>query len=305
MKELVTELLREKYIVHDRTVLSTGSNGPAVALGNRMAVPLIDDEGVKQEIFIIRAQNMPSCTRMAARLVQSFISGGKILNRAVPFDWEMAWNFVSHEYEQTFNPQHWLAVYHNGKPVFEKGERHMLFDILEICAARHKGPYEESVPLAEKTLCQTGKNIRIDYEGNVALAVTLEEKQGRMGIILRSPGKTTTFNFTAAAKQGLRLNFAQCLGAAAAFLEGIQIAFMAGMNGEKIKRGLIARHSPEEKYTREAALRLTRLNAEIASLEAAFEVRYRPEKPEFTQLLIEAEKLAQKVLPMTASGGSR
>ncbi len=295
MNKLSTELLREKYLVQDPTAPS--DRGPVVALGNRMVVPLIDRNGEKQETLIVRAQNMHSCVRMAARLVQAFTSGGNITSRVPPyvFDWNAAWDAVSGDYEQNFNPQRWVAVYHRGKPVFEKGTRHALFDILENCAASHHGPYEECIPVAERMIQRTGKAIKIDYDGNVALVVNLTGAQGRMGIILRSPGKTTTFNFSVAAETGLVLNIPQCLNAAAAFLEGIQIAFMVGMNGEKIKRGIIARHTQEEKKTQEAALRLGRLNAEIVSLETHFDVHYRPEKPEFGTILNEAEKMSQKI----------
>jgi hypothetical protein len=300
MKELVTELLREKYVIHDPSahLASNKDKGPTIALGNRMVIPLMNEKGVIEETLVIRAQNMHSCIRMGARLIQSYMSGGKIADRPAPYDWQAAWDTVAGEYEQNFNPQRWIAIYNGGKIVYQSGERHSLLDILENCAASYKGPYDDCIPLAEKMIKQTGKVVKIEYDGNVAFVVNLEKLQGRCGIILRSPNKTTTFNFSVAAKTGMHLNFAQCLGAGAAFLEGIQIAFMVGMNGEKIKRGIIARHSQEEKQTREAARRLGRLNAEIVNLESTFEVRYRPEKPEFGQMLGEAEKLAQKILPV-------
>lgn len=296
MNKLSAELLREKYLVWDPT--AGVDCGPVVALGNRMVIPLIDKQGQKQETFVVRAQNMHSCVRMAARLIQAFASGGNILGRVPPyiFDWAAAWNSVCGDYEQNFNPQRWVAVYHQGKSIFEKGARHALFDILENCAASHHGLYEECVPIAEKMIQKTGKAIKIDYDANVALVVNLAGAQGRTGIILRSPGKTTTFNFSISTEEGLSLNIPQCLNTAAAFLEGIQIAFMVGMNGEKIKHGIIPRHSQEEKKTQAAALRLGRLNAEILNLETHFDVRYRPEKPEFSIILNEAEKMSQKMM---------
>ncbi len=86
------------------------------------------------------------------------------------------------------------------------------------------------------------------------------------------------------------------MSAAAAFLEGIQLAFMIGMNNIKIQLGIIERLSKDEKKNREAIRRLSRLSAEIANLENSFDVRYRPEKPEFQHTIMDAEKLAMKVL---------
>jgi hypothetical protein len=82
----------------------------------------------------------------------------------------------------------------------------------------------------------------------------------------------------------------------AAFLEGIQLAFLVGFNTEKIRLGIIERFSKEEKQTREAGERLVRLRHEVSNLEDTFEVRYRPEKPSFTMFLNQAETLAQKTL---------
>ena len=92
-----------------------------------------------------------------------------------------------------------------------------------------------------------------------------------------------------------QLNHPQCIGAAAAFLEGIQMAFLVGMNEEKIRVGKIERHSKEEQQTREARTRLGRLDAEISTLEGTFDVRYRPERPDFQDILQDAEKLAKSM----------
>ncbi len=86
------------------------------------------------------------------------------------------------------------------------------------------------------------------------------------------------------------------IGRVAAFLEGIQMAFMVGMNEEKIRLGKIERHSKEDKQTREGRLRLGRLDAEISTLEGTFDVRYRPERPDFQDILADAEKLAKTTM---------
>ncbi len=297
MKELVTELLREKFVIHDMAGSIKSGQGPTIALSNRMVITLKNDKGEIQETLIVRAQNMHSCVRMAARIVQSFNSGGPLLDRPSPYDWQAAWDLASGDYEQNYNPLRWVAIYQAGKVLFEKGERHPMLDIIEKCTGMVKGGYEESIQHAEDVIRKQGRVMRLEYDGNVALVLNLDKKQGRCGVILRSADKTRTFNFSIAAKTGSHLNFAQILGSGAAFLEGIQLAFQVGMNGEKIRRGIIARHSPEEKQTRESEIRLGRLNSEIANLEGTFDIHYRPEKPEFHRILVEAEELARKVLP--------
>ena len=299
MNDFSTSLLREKFIIHDPYADPGERKGPVVALSNRIVLDLKNDAGEIQESITIRAQNMHSCIRMGAKLLQSFRQGGLLLARANPYDWDAAWETTVNDYEQIYNPQRWVALYTKGRVLFEKGEHHPLLDVIEKCQAVNKGPYDDAVLMAEDAFKKTGKVVKLEYDGNVALVVNFQEREGRCGIILRGADRTTTFNFVASARAtpgAQAFNHAQVLTTAAAFLEGIQMAFLVGMNDEKIRRGIIARPSPEEKQTREARRRLSRLNAEIANLESAYDVRYRPERPEFQSIIIDAEKLAQKIL---------
>jgi hypothetical protein len=302
MKEFNTSLLREKFVIHDPNAPDPEGK-PVVALSNRIVLELRNKQDEIQEIFTVRAQNMHCCVRMSARILQSFLQGGPLLTRATPYDWANAWDTAINDYERAYNPQRWIAVYHKGKLLFGDGERHPLLDVIEKCNARNKGAYEDSIPMAEDAFKQTGKVVKIEYDGNVALVINLERSQGRCGIILRGANRTTTFNFSVASTDKEKpLSFPQILSTACAFLEGIQLAFMVGMNTEKIRIGLITRHSKEEKQTREARQRLGRLSAEISNLESSFEVRYRPERPEFQEVIMDAEKLAKKVLQPPEGG---
>ncbi|MEM7618613.1 MAG: hypothetical protein AAF244_04430 [Pseudomonadota bacterium] len=296
MKEFNTSLLREKFVINDPNVLSENKNGGIVALSNRAVIELRDSKNTLKERFIVRAQNMHSCIRMIARIMQSFTQGGPILNRHMPYDWESSWDSIVNSYEHTFNPNRWVTVYNAGKPVFKYGDVHPLLDLIEKCHFDHKGEYDEAVKLAEDAFKKTGKVVKIDYDGNVALVVNYTDREAKNSVILRRPDRTTTFSFSTMPKDEKALNFSQCLTSAAAFLEGMQLAFMVGMNTIKIHMGHIDRHSDEERQTREAKRRLSQLNAEIANLESAYDVRYRPERPELQKVVMDAEKLAVKIL---------
>lgn len=302
MHDLNLSLLREKFVIHDPKSAGSGSARPVVALSNRIVLELRNKKDMMVERFVIRAQNMHSCARLTSRMLNSFNQSGPLLSRAKSTDWDGMWRSIVNDYEFAFNPSRWAAVYYNGKPVFQAGEHHPLLDLIEKCAAEHKGEYEDSIPIAEDAFKKTGKVIKIEYDGNVALAVNLDKDHGRCGIILRGANRTTTFNFSAATRKKETLNYAQCINAAAAFLEGLQLAFMVGMNTEKIRLGIIERLSKQEKQNREAKKRLTRLNAEITNFEDAFDVRYRPEKPEFLQVAMDAEKLARTILEPPEGG---
>jgi hypothetical protein len=296
MKDFNTSLLREKFILHDLQA-DLDEEKPVIAVSNRMVVDLKTRAGDLEERFIVRAQNMHLCVRMATRLLQSYLQSGKILGRKNEFDWHVAWDPIINEYERKYNKPRWVAVYYKGRVVFEDGpDRHPFLDVIEKCAAAREGIYEEAIPMAEDAFKKTGKSVNIKYDGNVALVVHLEHDHGRCSVIMRGPNKTTTFNFTATPHKNQGLNFGQCLAMAANFLEGIQLAFLVGMNEEKIKMRIIEQRTPEADQTKEAKRRLAFLSAQVSSMESAFQVRYRPERPEFHHIVNEAERLAARIL---------
>lgn len=293
MKEFSTALLREKFVIYDPE--KGKENGAAIALSNRLAAELRDSEGRITETLVVRAQTMHSAVRMVARIVQAFRQGGPLSIRQEGYDWKAAWDAIISDYEYIHNPERWIAVYHDGKCIFSEGERHPFLDMIEKCDRENDLDYDFSIPMAEKLFVQTGKPLKIEHNSNVAMSVHFAGNTGRLGIILRSPARTTTFTFTAVnEKEKTALNIPQCLSAAAAFLEGVQLSFFIGTNAEKISLGLIERFSKEEKQTKEARKRIQRLKSEIENLERTFSVRYRPERPEFQLLILEASALVAK-----------
>ncbi|MCB1784231.1 MAG: hypothetical protein KDI13_09570 [Alphaproteobacteria bacterium] len=291
-----TSLLREKFIIRDLEAEEEDNALNLEVRSNRMAVPLRSGD-LEEEIYVVRAHNMHSCARMVSRIVHSYSHVGPIASRNPPFDWEDAWNTVIDDYERAYIPEHWVCVYYKGRILYESGDHHPFLDIIEKCDAVNKGDYEKSIKLAQDAFSKAGKNIDIKYESNIALVVDIERQKGRCGMILRGPERTTTFNMTMERSETRKtLDASQCITAASAFLEGIQLAFKVGINLEKISIGKIKQYSPEEKATREARRRLGRLNAEINTLQNNAKVRYRPERPDFFEIVVISERLAQKTL---------
>ena len=112
---------------------------------------------------------------------------------------------------------------------------------------------------------------------------------------MRGAGHTTTFNFTARERHQKEIRTSQCLSVAAAYLEGIQLAFQVGMGKRKIHYEIIE-DEQERKKTFDGEDRLGRLNHAILKFDAAHDVNYRPERPDFFKHVIAAEKFADKIL---------
>lgn len=294
-KKLNTSLLREKFTLINR---EDPESEPYYALSNRMPLKLVSENSNITEEFVIRAHNMHLCVRMAVRMLQSFYANGPIANRDVGFDWNEVWEAITSDYEYKFNPDKWIAVYNKGKIIFEEGTKHHPFlDIIEQCDVLSHDDYEKAIPKAEEVFRKAGKNFKIDYDGNLALVADLAEAQARCGLVIRGPSNTHTFSFSIEPKEGsetTRVNLPRCLSTAAAFLEGIQMGFMVGMNNVKIELEMIEYGTDEMRKTEEARKRLVRLAQEIGNFENVFNVRFRPEKPQFPDIVMDAQKVAME-----------
>jgi hypothetical protein len=296
MSDFNTSLLREKFVIQDLMPDAKADAGPVIALSNRMALPLRSDDGLKSEIFIVRAQNMHSCARMAAFIAKEFQEKGPVMEREPAFDWNTLLDPLFKGFEQTWNPRRWVAVYHKGRVVFQTGEHHQFLDVIEQCDARNKGDYEKAMMVAQDAFSQAGKIVNIKHDANVALVVSITPDEGKCGLILRGPNRTTTFNMLAKRKGGSYVRISQCLTAAAAYLEGVQLAFQVGMIRQKLRYELIDERSNDAKQAEEGSQRLGRLNAALSQFENLLTVNYRPDRPNFGDLITDAENFARKAL---------
>lgn len=301
MKDFNTTLLREKFTIQDALAQRgprRDAAPPVIALSNRIVLPLMSEDGTMSEKLIVRAQNMHSCARMAARILQEFQESGSILERSTPFDWRYAWLSITKGFEIKFNPHRWIAVYHKGRIVFEDGEteRHPFLDIIEQCDARNKDNYEKAVIVAEDAFKQAGKLVTIEHDSNVALVLNSEEGEVRCGVIVRGPNRTMTFSFTARPRGGRSVKISQCLSVCAAFLEGVQLAFQVGMIRQKQVFEMIDPGSAEAERGRESSQKLGRLNGAIQQFENLADVTYRPERPDFSEMIDDAQTFAKAAL---------
>ncbi len=312
MPEFHSTLLREKFVIQDMVSADIYDRAPIVALSNRIIVPLGGVRG-QDENFVIRAQNMHCCARLAAHVAREHQENGPLLRRARPFDWDYAWISLVKGYEKKWNPARWVAVYHKGRVIYEahgeQGHRHPFVDVIEQCDARSKGQYEQSLAIAKDAFRQAGKLVDIQYESNVALTVHVTDSEGKCGLILRGPNRTTTFSFTARSRAGRGVRPSQCLSAAAAFLEGIQMTFMIAMARQKVAFGVIPASSDEARQGIEAGQKLGRLKDAIDQFERLLDVTYRPDRPDFTEMvdsaLVFAKNLIMKKILEEREAGKR
>lgn len=289
MNGLQTDLVREKFVIGAPDGVQDAQTS-IVVLSNRIEITLAEKPADK---YVIRAQNMHICVRLAAAILGAVKRGGPLSLRLNTFDWEPLWYSIYNAYERAYNPDLWARVYLDGKAIFQHGATHPFLDLIEKCDANSDESYDLSVGVAENILGQNGNKVAITYDAITALTVLFEKGAYRSGLILRAPEKTTIFSYKVFQKKNdgaAPVSLPQCLYSSAAFLEGVQMAFMVGRNDDLHNHKELIAGSDAYKQDKEARKRLAVLNTEIRNLQNSFKITYRPEKPEFL-LLSEAARL--------------
>ncbi len=290
--EINTTLLRERFVLRD---IEREGDAPIVAMSNRLALPLINANGKLIETLIIRAQNMHSCLRMAAQILQDFTRNGPIFSRTSSFDFIEAWDRACSDYEVKYNIWKWVAVYHKGIDIFSAGEHHGFLNVIEKCDSKNPGNYDRSVKIAEDTFIKMGRKISISYEANIGMVMNVKPDIGRCGLIHRGAERNSTFNFTAEPKEEENVTPVFCLNIAAAFLEGLQLAYNIGITNDKIRMGLIKKFSNDEKQSEYATECINKINLELNGFDSRLKMKFRPEKPDFFQAIADAERFHKRI----------
>lgn len=294
-----TSLLREKFTLTDPNA-DPATSAPLIALSNRMVVPLEDSVSGDIHTFVVRTQNMHSCTRLAAAIAKEFYERGALILKDPDFDWKALWNDVVQGYEKDWNPDIWAAIYHKGRVIFEASpsKRHALLDVIEKCDSKNTDDYPRSVRLAEDIFSEAGKDVIIKHDSNIAMLLAMTRDEAKAGVMLRGASNKTTFNFTARQRPpaGEPILIPNVLNVAAAFLEGVQLAFAVGFSNKKRDEGLIEKHSTEDRANKRGMERLTNLLSIIETMEVKYVISYRPERPNLLRMVRESEAHAAKVL---------
>lgn len=297
-REFKSTLLREKFVIRD-VVESGDIAAPVIALSNRMVLTLDNGNKFEAETYVIRAQNMHTCVRLCGMLAREYYERGAIMGRINEFRWKNVWMDVIKGYERDWNPDIWVAIYNKGRVIFEDGKRHPFLDIIEKCDVASHEDYASSVAFAEKAFQQAGKTVKIEHHSNIALIVSVKDGEAKCGVMLRGARQKTTFTFNVKPKEDKSERGVEppvLLIASAAFLESVQLAFAVGMFQEKQALHMIATYSDEWRKGVRTEERLKTLNKPILALERDYNVQYRPERPNFKQMAIEAKALSSKIL---------
>jgi hypothetical protein len=277
MEDFSTSLLREKIaFIDDNTPPDTDvpDDGPNVVRSNRVFLKL------GTEKVVTRAQNMHTTLRLAGKVMADYYKNGAFTPRLDKLAFDAEWAGIMSNYEREFNPYNWAAVYVNGQPAF-RTKTSPFVDVVEKCALLASDNYDATMKVTHAALQKLGRAVRIEHTTSVAAVLTDNGKNIRCGIIYRDGKRDVTFQFTAVGGDQ-RNRVVQGMGIAAALLEAINLRFVVDTLGAKLGEGGSGmKGSADANQHRAATGRLVALDKGIMAFEENYEVRYRPEKPDF------------------------
>ena len=273
-------LLREKFTIRD--IEKDGE--PVIALGNRMVISLPG-----QSIpLIIRCHSMHMTLRFGAEIIRhlSYISHVENVNTLM--NWEEVWQKLIKPYEKDASPQTWIALYFKGNPIFQDNYHHMFFDVIEQCEYKNNmegDRYEKSIIMAQKAFRQIGRNVLIEEESHVGFILdTSDRHELRFAIILRIPGHRGTFITRLCTKKIIPSDHV-CLAIAADYIEAINMAVRAGFLEKSLSSGSKKSNYEQVKAHSETMKRLGALQFRIDQAEQKYALKYRPERPDFKEIM--------------------
>ncbi len=277
MSDFSASLVRERIIIVLKEDDPIYSGNTIVIRSNRMYLKLGDDK--LTEKIVVRGQNMGDTLRMAGWIMDDHYRHGNLSNRKVK--WDDLWSKSVSDYGKQYNKDNnWVAVYINGKPIYQTNKSPFI-DIVEQCALMTLDNYDETMNVAETFLDKVGKTAQIEHSANIAATFTDTEELTRSGIMNRSGSNKHTFTFSTSGGKIRVGRILRCFMTAANFLDAINIVLFIKETQEKIDSGAITGHCDEAKQSFAAIKRRNELLRNINNFEKAYEVNYRPEKPNF------------------------
>ena len=301
MKEFTANLTREKFMLSSESGGTPEDNGPSHAASNRLEIKLGSKKKEGLERFVIRAQNMQTCLRIAAHVAYHFYEHGDLpksgRNR---FEWRFIFKSVTEVYEEKWNPHIWATIYHKGRVLYKEGADYEPFlDVVELCMAYDEADYSTVVHTLEEMFERAKRPIKINYDPDPAVKLTGDQHEGRLNIACRGPHGKEVLKTQIKRKETRDVRISPCLSAAAAIIEAYQLGFFVAKVNEQMHHAMLTLSNPEAVQGDHASRRITRMEEAITDFEDMYHVAYRPKPPNFEHF---SKKVAEHFDELYASG---
>lgn len=274
---MTLSLLREKFCIRD----IASDKDPLIVLGNRLQIPMGPNND--EPPLVIRCHSLYMALRLVAAFIKDSSYTGLNEDVAATYQWTDKWEDLIQPFEKIYAPDTWVAVYNKGRCLFESGTPHHFFDLIEHCQFSNRDKYDYAVEMAQAVFKKAGKPLLIEHESHVGY---VQEEVGdavRMALVLRMPGQKATFtiHMQSTGDDNIPPPDYQAMQTGANFIEAISRAIQAGFTQKTILSKKLSPTSKEGKEHKETLKRLAVLESDIKRAESRYDIRYRPEKPDF------------------------
>lgn len=287
MPNFKANLIRERFVLTNKK----NTDAPTqIALGNRLEFQCFSASGEKSAKFIVRAQNIHTTLRIAARLARHWYDHGSLestgRNR---FNWNAEYKDTIKDFEEKWNKDCWACVYKNGQRLFgpDLPEKSQLFDIIEQVYAYTKGDYKNITAHAEKMFAEAGKEVSIDYDRDIAMQLAGSDKEVQNKVTYRDTDGRNKIDLLMRQKdlryvsgEGTPIKLSECLSVAAVIFEGYQLGFIAGRVNYMLAAGQMNLSDPDAQQADHAIKRVIRLDGALIELAKKHHLAFKP-KPNF------------------------
>lgn len=257
-------------------------------LSNRIVLPLKTGDHTEQ--FVIRAQSVHLCLKTAALIAQEFRKRGPIQNRSPKFNWDELWGKVISGYEYKWNFNRWVRIYCEGQPVFEKGPGKIpqQLDLLEEIIFNVRENYKMALSTFHAKVSKDRDDVVVNHKSSLALKAEIKNNTLRCSMQCRSANNSSIITMIATEpKTGTTFDQFTCLSLFSDFKQGFQYSHLLGLLKKQIKS---ENDKDTENQIRELEEEIRNIERRIHTLEGKCKVHYRPEKPDFSHLALQAER---------------
>jgi len=279
VEEFSTSLLREKFIVKDKVVSSSGKI--IEVKSNRVFFTL--GTGSKKENLVIRSKQAYISIIMASRILRDYFFEDEdpILKRVIPIDWQALWATTLSDYEKEYNPELWCAVYVNGNSVFQYQEPEFV-DVIERCANVVPSDYGSISETLEDMIERAGEHKKVEYVSDFASTMYLKNGKVSCSVINNlSANNKSAFNLDISGGDNIGSLVEESLLVSAAFLEIFDLRFFISKVQAQIDNSEIDENHENVKRMRSAIVRTNKVHEFISEMEAEYNIEYFPERPNF------------------------
>lgn len=275
----------------EKTIFGSESEPRFVIKSNRTAFTL--SKAPITERIVVRGKTLAGTVRMTSLVAGAFLRSRTAFREEKPPDFAGHMERLQSPYENTYIGDNWVSVHINGKLYFTtmpvEADRDVTsanatsHDIMDLIEQAAKGREELPGPLVRDAIKGLVGEIEVKHESQTAVVVSESSTAIRVAVLERDSGSRRSVSMTVLTDK-TPVRFPALLVTTADIIESMNLA-------DVIQRAAKAPESvPGDRLIAAMSRRRQMLDG-IRGFERAYQVRYRPDRPTFFEMVVPPQVL--------------